>query len=459
MSKFSNTYSVIGLGFVGAAMVVAINTIKKKNKCKVIGIEQDNLRGKKIISELSNGKFPFKVNDKNLIKNAKSLKDKKFFFGTDKLESISKSETVICSINFDIKKIRKKIYSNEKNFLKSISKIAKHLNPDSVLIIESTLPPGFSEKKIIPIIEKVFEKRGLNKKNVNLAYSFERVMPGSDYLNSIKNMHRVYSANNIKAEAMCQNFLEKLINTKKFPLIKMQNIRSAELTKVIENSYRATNIAFIDEWTKFSEQIDVDINSVIKSIKVRPTHNNIMRPGLGVGGYCLTKDNLLGIYSSKKILKANKIKFPFSNLTNETNKKMPLHTVNIIKKLTKNKINRKKIIILGASYKNEVGDTRFSPSEILYKYLKKYKCKIDIYDPYVDYWSELKIKVKNKITRLKQYDLIICAVNHSNFKKINFEGTTRKNIVIDTCSILSLRQLLKLKKNNSTIYRIGKGKC
>lgn len=458
MSKFSNTFSVIGLGFVGAAMVVAINSIKKKNKYKVIGIEQNNIKGKKIISELSNGKFPFKVSDKNLIRNTKNLKNSNFFFGTNKLENINQCETVICSINFDIKKIGKKIYSNEKTFLRSISKIAKYLNPESVLIIESTLPPGFSEKKIIPLIETVFEKRGLRKNRVNLAYSFERVMPGSDYLKSIKNMYRVYSGNNTKAEIMCRNFLIKLINIKKFPLTKMKNIRSAEMTKVIENSYRASNIAFIDEWTKFSEQIDVDINTVIKSIKARPTHNNIMKPGLGVGGYCLTKDNLLGIYSSKKILQTGKINFPFSNLTIKINKKMPFHTFNVIKKLTKNKINGKKILFFGASYKNDVGDTRFSPSEILYKYLKKYKCKIDVYDPYIDYWPELRIKIKNKINHLKQYDLLIFAVNHSNFKKIDFESTTEKNIVIDTCSILSSKQLLKLKKNNSIIYRIGKGR-
>ena len=386
------------------------------------------------------------------------MKNRNLFLGTNKLENINVCETVICSINFDIKKVGKKIYSNEITFLRSISNIAKYLNPNSVLIIESTLPPGFCEKKIIPLIEAVFKKRGLKKNKVNLAYSFERVMPGSDYLKSIKNMYRVYSANNIRAEAMCRKFLVKLINTKKFPLTKMQNIRSAEMTKVIENSYRASNIAFIDEWTKFSEQIDVDINTVIKSIKARPTHNNIMKPGLGVGGYCLTKDNLLGIYSSKKILQTSKVNFPFSNLTTEINKKMPLHTFNVIKKLTKNKINGKKILVFGASYKNDVGDTRYSPSETLYKYLKKYKCKIDVYDPYIDYWSELRIKVKNKINNLKRYNLIIFAVNHSNFKKINFEGTNENNIIIDTCSILSSKQLLKLKKNSSIIYQIGRGK-
>ncbi len=458
MSDFNNTFSVIGLGFVGAAMVVAINSLKKKNKYKIIGIEKNNIKGKKILSKLSQGKFPFKVNDKNLIKNAKNLKKKDVFFGTIKLENIFYSKVVICSINFDIKKKGRKIISNEKEFLQSILQISKNLNPKSLLFIESTLPPGFCETKIIPKIEKVFEERGIGRQNVKLAYSFERVMPGSNYLNSIRNMYRVYSGNNTTAENMCKNFLKKLINTKKYPLTKLKNIRSAEMTKVIENSYRATNIAFIDEWTKFSEKINVDLNTVINSIKLRPTHNNIMSPGLGVGGYCLTKDNLLGIYSSDKIFKGNELKFPFSDLTLETNKKMPYHTYNIIKKLTKNKISKKKILIYGASYKSDVGDTRFSPSEKLFTSLKKHKCIINVCDPHVDYWKELKVKVFKKIKKINIYDLIIFAVNHREFKKITFNNMSKKNLIIDTCSALTPPQLLKLKKQNSLIYKIGEGK-
>ena len=458
MSDFNNTFSVIGLGFVGSAMVVAINSLKKKNKYKVIGIEKNNLNGKKILSKLSQGKFPFKSNDKYLIKYAKNLVKRKVFLGTTKLENIFNSKVVICSINFDIKKKGRKLISNEKDFLKSISNIAKNLNPKSLLFIESTLPPGFCEKKIIPNIEKVFEQRGIGKQNVKLAYSFERVMPGDNYLNSIRNMFRVYSGNNIKAENMCKNFLNKLINTKKYPLTKLSNIRSVEMTKVIENSFRATNIAFIDEWTKFSEKINVDLNSVIRAIKVRSTHKNIMNPGLGVGGYCLTKDNLLGIYSSNSILKSSKLKFPFSNLTLEINKNMPNHTFKVIKKLTKNKIKGKKILIYGASYKNDVGDTRFSPSENLLINLKKYKCTITVCDPHVEYWPELKLKVLNKIKNINFYDLIIFAVNHREFKNINFNKMSKKNFIIDTCSALTPKQLLKLKKQNSIIYKIGKGK-
>ena len=130
----------------------------------------------------------------------------------------------------------------------------------------------------------------------------------------------------------------------------------------------------------------------------------------------------------------------------------------MIKKLTKNKIKGKKILIYGASYKNDVGDTRFSPSENLLINLKKYKCTIRVCDPHVEYWPELKLKVLNKIKNINFYDLIIFAVNHREFKNINFNKMSKKNFIIDTCSALTPKQLLKLKKQNSTIYKIGKGK-
>ena len=137
---------------------------------------------------------------------------------------------------------------------------------------------------------------------------------------------------------------------------------------------------------------------------------------------------------------------------------MPNHTFNVIKKLTRNKINGKKILIFGASYKNDVGDTRFSPSENLFLNLKKYKCTIKVCDPHINFWSELKIKVFHKIYNINIFDLIIFAVNHKEYKNIVFNNMSNKNIIIDTCSVLTSRQIFNLKKQNSSIYRIGKGK-
>ena len=117
-----------------------------------------------------------------------------------------------------------------------------------------------------------------------LSYSYERIMPGYNYYDSVVNNNRVFSGINQKSIIACKNFLAKVINVKKFPLSLLNSNTECEFSKILENSYRATNIALIDEWTKYSRIAKIDIYNVLDAIKKRDTHNNIMRPGLGVGG-------------------------------------------------------------------------------------------------------------------------------------------------------------------------------
>ena len=120
-------------------------------------------------------------------------------------------------------------------------------------------------------------------------------MPGPDYLDSILNNWRVYSGHTNKSEALCEEFLSTIINTNKYPLTKLSSLTSSEMAKIMENSYRAVNIAFIEEWARFSEKIGTNSFEIINAIRKRPTHNNIRQPGFGVGGYCLTKGSIFCI--------------------------------------------------------------------------------------------------------------------------------------------------------------------
>ena len=110
-----------------------------------------------------------------------------------------------------------------------------------------------------------------------------------------------------------------------------------------ENTFRATNIALIDEWSQYVEKLNIDLFEIIKAIKIRPTHSNILNPGLGVGGYCLTKDPYLAKFLQKRFLNLKKIASNFQK-TILTNKKMPLRSVNKILKF-KRKIKSKNFII------------------------------------------------------------------------------------------------------------------
>ena len=245
--------------------------------------------------------MPFKVEDvyfKRSLTN--SLRKKSLLVGLDQ-NKITTSSIVIISVNFDVE--LKKVKINFKNLKKIVQDVALRIRPGCLIIVESTLPPGTTSKIIYPEIVEIFKKRKIELDKIRLAYSFERVTPGSNYLNSIKLMHRVYAGINKQSELEVKRFLKSIIDTRQAKLCKLSSITEAETCKIIENTYRAMNIAFIEEWRNFSSLNGLNLNEILNFIRFRKTHNNIMRPGIGVGGYCLTKDPLMGEIASKKILK------------------------------------------------------------------------------------------------------------------------------------------------------------
>ena len=216
--------------------------------------------------------------------------------------------------------------------------MSKKVEANTKIIIESTLLPGTSEKILYPILKYQFKKRNINNKKLTYGYSYERIMTGRNYLNSITDNYKSISGINRTSINYILKFYKSFINYKKFPITIFKKITECETAKIMENSYRAANISFIDEWNKFSYKNRLNLKSIINSIKLRDTHSNMMRPGIGVGGYCLTKDPSFASTSSQKIMK-NKINFPVSNLALKINNQMPnfcfKFITKIIKKMTK----------------------------------------------------------------------------------------------------------------------------
>ena len=450
------TVSIIGQGFTGAIMSIVCARAKNKKKLlfKVFGLEKDNSYGNKIIDELNNGLFPFKNNDKFLKFELEKVIKQKNFIATNNKNCIKKSDIILVNINFDIVNSKSKNKDIE-NFTNIITFIANNIKKESLVIIETTVPPGYCQKIIQPIINKSIKSRKLKKNSILLSHSYERVTPGKDYLNSIINAPRVYAADNKIAETKTKSFFDQIINTKDYPLTRLQSTIASETSKIIENSYRAVNIAFIQEWNEFAEKAKINLFEIIEAIKKRKTHSNIRYPGLGVGGYCLTKDPLYGEFASKEVFKFNGMKFPFSTLAVKINNKMPNHTIKLIKK-NFGSIKNKKVILGGIAYKSDVADTRQSPSKIIYDYLIKGNAQVTCIDPLVSYWDEKKIKVYKFNNKFKKADLIIFAVPHSQFKKVLPKSFSNKNILIFDCNnCLSIKQRLKLKKKNYRLKILG----
>jgi len=447
---------VQGFGVVGAA--TALNIVSSnnfKNDINVHCIEKNSQEGKRKIQLASKGVFPIKTNDLSLNKTLKkALSLNKISFGLN-LKDYSKANVIVVTINCDLEN---KNSIKIREFLESFKDIAKNVSPNTLILIESTVPPGTCHRLLMPIIKKILYKRSIKSSTIFLAHSFERVTPGNNYLISCKNSYKVYSGINKASEKKCLNFLKKIVNYKKYPPVKLENTLSSEICKLMENSYRALNIAFIDEWVKFSQKFKLDLLKIIKSIKMRETHKNLMLPGIGVGGYCLTKDPLFAKIGSKKILKLNNENFPLSSMATFINKKMPFTALDFIKKNINFSLRNKKILFFGITYKEDIGDIRFSPSIVLAKELIKFGSQVYYYDPLIKNIKEKNIKYFDIQNKKMKFDLKILTVKHKNFfsKKLEKNLLERSSKVFDLNNVFSDKKIEKFKKDKKNIFVLGR---
>ena len=200
--------SVIGLGFVGlptACILANCKDKKLKNTFKVNGIDR-NLN--KIKKDIFNFNFKSKIiyEDKNLNKIIKNVVSNNKINFSDKIQEVFKSDVIIISINFDFnKKNSPKKFNELKNFFQRLGRIVKK---NSLILIETTLPPGTCDNVIIPILKETLKKRRMKLEDICLSYSYERVMPGKEYMNSIVNNHRCYAGMNKASSLKCRNFLK-----------------------------------------------------------------------------------------------------------------------------------------------------------------------------------------------------------------------------------------------------------
>ena len=439
-----NNICVIGLGFVGLPMSIVIATSKKIKKQKVYGLEKNNKHGNTIVNNLKNNQFIINTEDAVLKKKYAECVINKNFFPTTDLGILKKCKTVLISINFEGKK------NNFSNIISLTKKIFEKISPNTLIIFETTFVPGTIEKVVLPEAKKAISKRNLNINDFYIGYSYERVMPGDKYYDSIVNNLRVFSAINKKSKIKVKKFFSSIINTNKFPLTELDTITECEAAKILENSFRAINIAFIDEWTKYSLNMNLNLFNIIDSIKKRKTHNNLMYPGLGVGGYCLTKDPLF-VKKSNKIFSKNNIKFPITDIATKINNNMPKTSFDFIKRnLNLKKI--KKILILGLAYKGEVSDKRYSQSITIIDMIKKFNNKISfsIHDFYIT-----EKEVINKIPNVSSYDLIIACTGHKKYRNSSFKGLNRKKYFFDLNNVLSGNQINLLRKKTK-LFCLGR---
>lgn len=389
---------VMGVGFVGAVMaaIVADTENEKGEPSKfVIGMQRPSVRSYWKIPLLNRGVSPVKAEDPEVDPMiARCVNEKKTLIATYTYDVLKLADVVVVDVQCDyIKKELGNVRSGHTDMAaleSSLGVIAEHVPPTALVLIETTVAPGTTEQVAYPIMKKIFKRRGITSDPL-LAHSYERVMPGRNYVASIRDFWRVCSGINDTAREKVVKFLNEVLNTDEYSLTVMDRPIESETAKIVENSYRATILAFLDEWSLFAECNGVDLIKVIEAIKVRPTHSNIIFPGPGIGGYCLPKDGGLGVWAYKHILGFEDDIFKITPMAIDINDTRGLHVAQLTRDALCNMgqaIAGADVLVLGAAYRQDVGDTRYSGSEIVIRKLAEMGAEIKVHDPYVEHWWE-----------------------------------------------------------------------
>ena len=402
--------AVIGLGYVG--LPLAIEFAKKR---QVIGFDVNSKR----INDLKLGLDKTKEIAKKKLINVKKL------FLTNLKKYLELANCYIVTVPTPISKSRK---PDLIPLLDASKMIGKMLKKNDVVIYESTVYPGCTEEKCIPILEK-YSKLKFNI-DFYCGYSPERINPG-DKKNKITKIKKVTSGSNKKTALFVDNLYNEIITAGTF---KASSIKVAEASKVIENAQRDLNIAYMNELSIIFNKLDINFNDVIEAAKTKWNFLSF-HPGL-VGGHCIGVDPYYLIHKSKV---AGYVPEVISSARYLNDKMGNFVASRFIKKM-KSKlipIKKSKILIMGLTFKENCSDLRNSGISSVIKNLIKNKCVLDYFDPLTTQADIKKIYGKKSIIKLidKKYDGIIIAVAHEYFKKMGINKIIKlgkkKHVIFD----------------------------
>jgi len=496
-SKGEEIVVVMGLGFVGAVMagVVADSVDKSTGKPRkfVIGMQRPSTRSFWKIPLFNRGISPVKAEDPEVEPMIeRCVNQKKTLTATYTYDALKLADVLVVDVQCDfLKQELGNLRSGQADISaleESFKIIGEKIRPECMVLIETTVPPGTTEYIAYPYVSKAFKKRGIREEPL-LSHSFERVMPGRDYVKSVRDFWRVCSGINEESRKRVVKFLSEVLNVEKFPLTVLDRPLESETCKIVENSYRATILAFLDEWSIFAETNGIDLMKVIGAIKVRPTHSNIIFPGPGIGGYCLPKDGGLGLWAYKHLLGFENDIFKITPEAININDTRGLRAAQMARDALRNMgrmVPASQITVLGVSYREDVGDTRYSGSEIIVRKLTEMGAEVRAHDPYVHHWWELEKQesypsagtswsrffrnqehlaefqmMRNVADALRGVDAVIVAVRHKEYLDLDPDQVVNMiggpAAIIDCFGILDDRKIERYFELGCEVKGLGRG--
>ena len=415
---------IIGLGYVGLPLAVEF----AKVGFNVTGIDISTEVVKKVNSGVSH------ILDVSTAELSKLVKSKKII-ATNDFSVIKDLDTINICVPTPLRKSKDPDVSF---IISAVTEIQKYIRKEQLIILESTTYPGTTEEVVRPLLE---ETGLITGKDFYLAFSPERVDPGNKNYHT-KNTPKVVGGTTKKCCEVAHLFYSKAIEK----VIVVSSTQTAELVKLLENTFRAVNIGLVNEMAVMCDKLGIDIWEVIDAASTKPFGFMPFYPGPGLGGHCIPIDPL---YLSWKA-KFYNFTARFIELADEVNSFMPDYVIAKSAQALNNEkkcLNGAKVLVLGITYKANISDIRESPAITVIEKLEKQKAKVYYNDPYAP-----EVMVENKLFSsislnpeiIKKMDLIIITANHScyNWKKI-----LQKNI-----PVLDTRNALKNEKNIISPY-------
>lgn len=412
--------SIVGLGYVGLPIAVAF-----AEKLKVIGFDINCDK----ISTYKNG-----IDPTNEVGNEK-LKKTNILFTCDSKE-LAKSRFHIVAVPTPVNKD----HTPDLSPLISASKlIGKNLARGSVVVFESTVYPGVTEEICLPILEK---ESGMSAGiDFKVAYSPERINPG-DMIHRLESIIKVVSGMDVETLELVAHMYSLVVSA---GVYKAESIKVAEAAKVIENSQRDINIAFMNELSVIFNKLDIDTNAVLKAASTKWNFLNF-KPGL-VGGHCIGVDPYYLTYKAEQMGYHSQVILAGRRINDSMGKYI---IDNTIKKMLVNgkNVHNSKIAIFGLTFKENCPDTRNTRVIDMIDELKEYGLKPLVYDPIADEKEvehEYSITL-NKLHEINDIDVLIIAVAHEEFYNMGLKEIiklfgTKKGILIDVKSIFNKNDL------------------
>ncbi|NYE03621.1 UDP-N-acetyl-D-mannosaminuronic acid dehydrogenase [Bacillus niacini] len=398
-----NKICVIGLGYIGLPTAVMFANYGKQ----VHGVD-------------TNEEIVNKINQKQLHIEEKGLKEKLIKAIDQRQLTVSSqpehADVFIIAVPSPIKGDKT---ANLSYVEKATESIAPYLQKGNLVILESTVPPLTVEKVMLPILKQTNLEIGTE---LFVAHSPERVIPGKVFEELINNDRIIGGINDKSSELAVELYRTFVVGD-----IHITDAKTAELVKVIENTYRDVNIAFANELARICDNLNINVWEAIKLANHHP-RVNIHSPGPGVGGHCIAVDPWFLVELQPETAR-------MIGLARNINDSMPLYTTNRVTSILNQKsIHHGKVALLGLSYKADIDDTRESPSLDVIRALEEQKVEYSVFDPHIK--EQIFIKQAATIEEAVEHaDLILIMTNHLEFKKLNPESLKdkmRTKIIYDT---------------------------